>query len=462
MPFSALGLSAPLQRALAGQGYTVATPIQTAAIPPVLRGADVWGSAQTGSGKTAAYVLPLLQRLAATPRPPGRIARALILVPTRELAAQVGESVRRYGRFLSPPLKTLVVYGGVSINPQLMALGGGADVLVATPGRLLDIIDHNAVSLSAVATVVLDEADRLLALGFAAELARIVALLPAARQSLLFSATFPAEVDALARGLLREPVRVAVAAAPAAAPDIRQRAFEVDAPRRTQLLRNLVELEGWSRVLVFVATKYATEHVADKLRRAGLVADALHGELSQGGRTGALADFKSGKTRILVATDVAARGLDIVGLPAVVNYDLPRSAADYTHRIGRTGRAGENGVAVSFITADTHDHFRLIEKRHGLAIPREQLAGFEPEILAPARPPGVAATPGGGVKGRRPNKKDKLRAAAARDLPGLGAPRPPADASAKAGDARGSSPVPRTGLQQGRPRHGARAAEQGS
>jgi ATP-dependent RNA helicase RhlE len=411
MSFSTLGLSEPLQRAVAGKDYTAPTPIQVAAIPAILRGGDVWASAQTGSGKTAAYVLPLLQRVAATPRPGGRIARSLILVPTRELAAQVGESVRRYGRYLSPPLKTLVVYGGVSINPQLMALGGGADVLVATPGRLLDLVDHNAVSLSAVTALVLDEADRLLALGFAAELARIIGLLPAARQSLLFSATFPPEVEALARGLLRDPVRIALAVEPATAPDIRQRAFEVDAPQRTQLLRTLVEREGWSRVLVFVATKYATEHVADKLRRAGLDADALHGELSQGGRTGALADFKSGKTRILVATDVAARGLDIVGLPAVVNYDLPRSAADYTHRIGRTGRAGESGVAVSFVTADTHDHFRLIEKRHGLALPREQLPGFEPTVLAPEPRPAQA---GGGVKGRRPSKKDKLRAAAAR------------------------------------------------
>ena len=421
MSFSALGLSEPLCRAVAGKDYATPTPVQTAAIPAILRGGDVWASAPTGSGKTAAYVLPLLQRLAAAPRPPGRVARALILVPTRELAAQVGESVRRYGRYLSPSLKTLVVYGGVSINPQLMALGGGADVLVATPGRLLDLIDHNAVTLSATTAVVLDEADRLLALGFAAELARIVALLPAARQSLLFSATFPAEVEALARGLLRDPVRLALAPEPATAPDIRQRAFEVDAPRRTQLLRNLVELEGWPRVLVFVATQYATEHVADKLRRAGLNADALHGELSQGGRTAALADFKSGKTRILVATDVAARGLDITGLPAVVNYDLPRSAADYTHRIGRTGRAGESGVAVSFITAETHDHFRLIEKRHGLALPREQLAGFEPEVLAsPLRP----ATPGGGVKSSRPNKKDKLRAAAARAAAPAPSPHP--------------------------------------
>ncbi len=433
LAFAALKLSDPLLRAIAGKEYAAPTPIQAAAIPPILRGADVWASAQTGSGKTAAYALPLLQRLSAHARPPGRFTRALILVPTRELAAQVGESVRRYGRFLPQPLKTLVVYGGVSINPQMMALGGGADVLVATPGRLLDLIEHHAVSLSAVATLVLDEADRLLALGFAAELARLLALLPAQRQSLLFSATFPPEVETLARDLLREPVRLAIAVEPATAPDIRQRAIEVDVPARTQLLRHLIQTEGWTRVLVFVATKYATEHVADKLRRAGLAADALHGELSQGARTAALADFKAGITQVLVATDVAARGLDIVGLPAVVNYDLPRSATDYTHRIGRTGRAGETGVAVSFVSADTHTHFRLIEKRHGLQIPREQIAGFEPVELEPAPPlPSLAEVPGtGGVKGRRKSKKDKLREAAARAAGAVPAPVPSSPASVR-------------------------------
>lgn len=412
--FSELKLSEPLLRAVTEKEYATPTPIQAAAIPAILGGKDVWASAQTGSGKTAAFALPLLQRLSATPREPGRFARALVLVPTRELAAQVGEAVRRYGRFLPQPLKTLVVYGGVSINPQMMALGGGVDVLVATPGRLIDLIDHNAVSLSALSILVLDEADRLLALGFAAELTRIVDLLPARRQSLFFSATFPPEVEALARDLLRDPARITIVSEPETAPDILQRAIEVDAPRRTQLLRHLIETHRWECVLVFVATKYATEHVADKLRRAGLTAAALHGELSQGARTEALADFKAGKVQVLLATDVAARGLDIVGLPAVVNFDLPRSATDYTHRIGRTGRAGEAGVAVSFITADTHAHFRLIEKRHQLQIPREQIEGFEPVELEPVSlvSPEVAAT--GGVKGRRKSKKDKLREAAAR------------------------------------------------
>jgi len=407
MPFSVLGLSEPLLRAIAERKYSAPTPIQTSAIPAILRGRDVWASAQTGSGKTAAFALPLLQRLSATPRRPGRFARALILVPTRELAAQIGESLRRYARFLPEPLKTLVVYGGVSINPQMMALGGGADLLVATPGRLIDLLEHNAVSLSAVSHLVLDEADRLLDLGFSAELGRIVALLPEQRQSLLFSATFPAAVEALASGLLRNPARLDVPTAPETQPDIAQRAIEVDAPRRTQLLRQLVEEAKWPSVLVFVATKYATEHVADKLRRAGLNADALHGELSQGARTDALADFKAGRTQILVATDLAARGIDIAKLPVVVNFDLPRSADDYTHRIGRTGRAGETGIAINFISAETHAHFRLIEKRHGLSLPREQIAGFEPIQTE------VSAPPTGGIKGKRPNKKDKLRAAAA-------------------------------------------------
>jgi superfamily II DNA/RNA helicase len=409
MTFTALKLTVPLLRAIAEKGYDTPTPIQVSAIPPILSGSDVWASAQTGSGKTAAFALPLLQRLAASRRVPGRFVRALILVPTRELAAQIGESFRRYGRFLAEPMKTLVVYGGVSINPQMMALGGGADIIVATPGRLLDLVDQNAVSLSAVTTLVLDEADRLLALGFADELNRIVTRLSGKRQTLLFSATFPPDVEKLARSLLRDPVRVEVAPAPDTAPDIEQRAIEVDAPRRTQLLRHLIQAHGWRRVLVFVATKYATEHVADKLRRAGLRADALHGELSQGARQQALADFKDSKTQVLVATDVAARGLDIAQLPVVVNFDLPRSATDYTHRIGRTGRAGERGLAVSFISADSHAHFRLIEKRHHRALLREQIEGFEPlEIEVPA------PTSTGGIKGKRKSKKDRLREAEAR------------------------------------------------
>src|SRR4051812_28395103 len=291
--FSSLNLAVPLLRALAEEGYTQPTPIQNAAIPAILRGADVTASAPTGSGKTAAFALPILQQLSANRRAPGRFVRALVLVPTRELAAQVGEAFRRYSRFFSEPIKTLVVYGGVSINPQMMALGGGADVVVATPGRLLDLMAQNAVSLSAVKTLVLDEGDRLLALGFADELARIVQRLPLKRQTLLFSATFPPDVEALEKNVSLNSQRVEVSAPVEVAPDIEQRAIEVDPLRRTQLLRHLIQTHGWTRVLVFVATKYATEHVAEKLRRAGLKAEALHGELRQGARTNALADFKA-------------------------------------------------------------------------------------------------------------------------------------------------------------------------
>lgn len=408
MPFSSLGLSAPLLRAIAEEDYAAPTPVQAAAIPAILRGDDVWASAQTGSGKTAAFALPLLQRLTTTPRRSGRFVRTLVLAPTRELAAQIADSFLAYSRFLAEPIKTMAIFGGVSINPQMMDLGGGADVIVATPGRLLDLVNKNAVSLSAVSALVLDEADRLLDLGFADEVNRIIALLPAKRQNLLFSATFPSGVQTLANALLRDPLRIDIPAAPDTVPDILQRAIEVDPPRRTQLLRHLIQENKWTRVLVFVATKYATEHVAEKLRKAGIEARALHGELSQGARTRILTDFKSSKIQVLLATDLAARGLDIVELPVVVNFDLPRSASDYTHRIGRTGRAGESGLAVNFISAGTHAHFRLIEKRHHLSLPREQIAGFEPqEIEVPAPPPGV-----GGIKGRRKSKKDKLREAA--------------------------------------------------
>ncbi len=413
MPFSSLGLIAPLTQAVAELNYLTATPVQTAVIPAILRGEDVWASAQTGSGKTAAFALPILQQLAASPRERGRFVRALVLAPTRELAAQITTAFRTYGRHLPlPALKIMPLFGGVSINPQMMSLRGGADIIVATPGRLIDIVEHNALSLAAVSTLVLDEADRLLDMGFTDELNRILRLLPNRRQNLLFSATFPTEVRALAEKLLRSPTRFEGETAPAAQPVILQRAIEVDPPRRTQLLRHLIQSNGWTRVLVFVATKYATEHIAEKLRKADLDAWAFHGELSQGARTAALARFKEAKVGVLVVTDLASRGIDIVRLPVVVNFDLPRSAVDYTHRIGRTGRAGETGIAVSFISASTHTHFELIEKTHNLHIPREQIEGFEPEDLEVPAPPVSPA--GGGVKGKRKSKKDKLREAAAR------------------------------------------------
>ncbi len=409
MSFSALGLSSQLLRAIDVLGYKTPTPVQAAVIVPALRGTDVRALAQTGSGKTAAFALPILQRLQLSTEDGSVPSAALILVPTRELAAQVAEAFRNYGRFLPQHARIVTVHGGVSINPQLLALHGGADIVVATPGRLLDLVERNALSLSTVTTLVLDEADRLLDLGFIAELGKIISLLPKTRQCMLFSATFPKEVTALVDELLQDFVRVELAQTLATKPDIEERAIEVDSPQRTQLLRYLIQHHAWAQVLVFVATKYSTEHVAVKLRRADIRAGAINGELSQGARTQALADFKAGKLQVLVATDLAARGLDIVELDAVVNYDLPRSTVDYTHRIGRTGRAGKSGVAVSFISAESHAHFQQIEKRQERALlMREQIEGFEPtEIEVPVSPPT------GGIKGKRKSKKDKLRDAAA-------------------------------------------------
>jgi ATP-dependent RNA helicase RhlE len=408
--FSSLGLSDALLRALEDLGFEQPTLVQASAIPHVLSGADVWASAKTGSGKTAAFALPILQRLGErteTPRP--LPIAGLVLVPTRELAAQIADSIASLGAHLPRRVKTCVAVGGVSINPQMLALRGGADIVVATPGRLLDLVENNALSLSAVQTLVLDEADRLLSLGFANELARVRALVPQRCQRLLFSATFPPAVRALIDGLLHEPVALDIDQGDT--PDasaIAQRVIEVDERRRAELLRHLLATHAWPRVLVFVATKYATEHLTDKLRRHGIAAAPMHGELSQGARTQALEDFKASRLTVLVATDLAGRGLDIAELPAVLNFDLPRSTVDYVHRIGRTGRAGESGVAVSFVTAQNSAHWALIERRHHLQLPREVIEGFEPTD-APVAPSG-----NGGVKGRRKSKKDKLREAAQR------------------------------------------------
>ncbi len=410
MPFSNFDLAEPLLRAVSH--YPAPTPVQSAAIPVILSGGDVLATAQTGSGKTTAFVLPLLQRwiARATDRGDsrGRQLDTLILVPTRELAAQVRNVVQQCSAHLEERLKVVSAVGGVSINPQMMALRGGADVVVATPGRLLDLVEKNALQLTGVKSLVLDEADRLLDLGFADELKRIFDRLPERRQNLLFSATFPAAVETLAREWLSDPARIEIDSEPEESPDIEQRAIRVDTDKRTPLLRHLIETENWKRVLVFVASQYSADHVADKLRRNGISAQSFHGDLSQGARTDTLADFKNSLVRVLVATDLASRGLDIVQLPVVLNYDLPRSADDYTHRIGRTGRAGESGVAISFVTAASEAHFRLIEKRNRLSLAREQVQGFEATEQAPPRSAGGT----GGVKGRRKSKKDKLREAA--------------------------------------------------
>ncbi len=407
MDFAATELGLAAQRAAAARGYVTPTAVQLAVIPAILAGRDVWACAQTGSGKTAAFALPLIERCAAATS--GQPLQVLILVPTRELAAQVGAACTAYAQFAERRLKVVTAHGGVSINPQMMALRGGVDLLITTPGRLLDLFEHNALQPGGLSTLVLDEADRLFDLGFAEELLAILAVLPAARQNLLFSATFPPAVHTLAAQLLHDPLRIDIAAGEDTTPRITQRAIRVDRPRRTQLLRHLIEQHGWPRTLVFTATRYTTEHVAEKLRRLGLSAAALHGELSQAARTQALTNFKAGRLQVLLATDLAARGIDIVELPAVVNYDLPRSTEDYLHRIGRTGRAGAAGVAVSFVTADSAAHFDLIEKRHALLLPREVLAGFEPHEFAVALAPA-----NGGIKGKRKSKKDRLREAAAR------------------------------------------------
>jgi ATP-dependent RNA helicase RhlE len=417
--FRSLGLGDEVLAAVRGLGFERPTEVQARAIPVILGGGDVWASARTGSGKTAAFLLPLLEQLGQRrPQHPLPLF-GLILVPTRELAAQIAGVIAALTGPLRRPVKCCVAVGGVSINPQLLALRGGADLVVATPGRLLDLVEHNGLHLGAVSTVVLDEADRLLSLGFAEALDRVRGLLPPGCQKLLFSATFPPAVRALAEQWLRTPTAINVDAG--GVPDaqaIAQRAIEVDEARRGPLLRQLLQTEAWPRVLVFVATTEATEHVCRKLQAAGVRAAPLHGGLSQGARTDALAAFKAGRLQVLVATDLAARGLDIDELPAVVNYDLPRSPTDYVHRIGRTGRAGSSGVAVSFITAASSAHFDLIVRRHDLAVTREVLPGFEPRD--PAVPLDRAM---GGVKGKRKSKKDKLREAAARGAaPAVAAP----------------------------------------
>ena len=412
---SSLGLTPELTARAGEAGWVLATPIQADAIPAILQGDDVLGLSPTGSGKTAAFLLPVLHRLLAVPgvqdeRP--RRLRALVLAPTRELAQQIEAGAAA----LAPALKTVLAVGGVSINPQMMALRGGAHLVVATPGRLLDLLGQRALLLGGVQLLVLDEADRLLDLGFADEIQRVLAWLPARRQTLLFSATLPASVAALADAVLRKDA-VRIDARPGGdtpVGDVTQRAIEVDTAKRTPLLRHLIKQERWTRVLVFVATQYASEHVADKLRQAGLPAAALHGQLSAGRRRQALLDLAEGRLAVLVATDLAARGLDVDGLAVVVNHDLPRSVIDYTHRIGRTGRAGVPGLAVSFVCADapgSEAHFRLIEKRQAQRVLRERVAGFEPAVnTAPA----IAPDPQGGIKGRRKSKKDKLREAAGR------------------------------------------------
>ncbi len=381
MSFADLGLIPELLRAVAETGYTTPTPIQQQAIPVVLSGRDVMGGAQTGTGKTAGFTLPLLQRLsrhASTSTSPARHpVRALILAPTRELAMQVFESVKTYSKHV--PLRSTCIYGGVDMKPQIQDLRNGCEIVVATPGRLLDHVQQKTIQLGQVEMLVLDEADRMLDMGFIPDIRRILDLLPAARQSLLFSATFSDEIKKLADQMLKEPQLIEVARRNMVSETITHRVHPVSAGLKRNLLAHLLRHEPDTQALVFVATKLACGRLSHFLERHGITADAIHGDKGQAQRTETLEAFKSGKLRVLVATDVAARGLDIDELPSVINFELPHTAEDYVHRIGRTGRAGRQGNAVSLVSAEEKHHLAEIEKLIKLQIPQEVIPGFEPE-----------------------------------------------------------------------------------
>ena len=376
MSFVNVGLIEPLLSTIAEIGYQTPTAIQKSVIPTILSGKDVMAAAQTGTGKTAGFTLPLLQRLANGSKVRSNHVRALILAPTRELAVQIGESVANYGKHLA--LKSMVVYGGVKINPQMMKLRGGVDILIATPGRLLDLVNRNAVKLSQVEILVLDEADRMLDMGFSAEIGKILTLLPAKRQNLLFSATFSDEIHNLTREFLKNPVKVAVSPRNSAPKSVKQWVYEVDKSKKNFLLGHLISTNNWTQVLVFVRTKKGADLLVRQLTDDNISAVAIHGDKSQGQRTRALADFKGCKTTVLVATDIAARGLDIQELPQVINFDLPKVAQDYIHRIGRTGRANLNGEAISLVSADEVKLLAAVETLIRQTLVREMVTGFIP------------------------------------------------------------------------------------
>ena len=384
MSFAELGLEPRLLTAIETKGYTIPSPIQEKAIPAILAGDDVMAAAQTGTGKTAAFTLPLLQRLAKGHRAQANQVRALVLTPTRELAAQVAESVATYGVDL--PLTSAVVFGGVKINPQMMRLRRGADVLVATPGRLLDLYQQKAVKFNQLEVLILDEADRMLDMGFINDLKRILSVLPKDRQNLMFSATFAEQIRDLAKGLMNQPVEINVSPANTTAPTVKQWLCPVDKKQKPALLQELIISNNWTQVLVFCRTKHGCNKLAKWLVGGGISADAIHGNKSQGARTRALAQFKAGEVKVLVATDIAARGLDIDQLPQVVNYDLPNIAEDYVHRIGRTGRANQTGAAISLVCADEIEFLESIEHLIQKHIERDYIEGFIPvHALPPSR-----------------------------------------------------------------------------
>ncbi|MCD6525594.1 MAG: DEAD/DEAH box helicase [Desulfuromonas sp.] len=404
MTFDNLGLSAELLRAVSEQGYSVPTPIQAKAIPVVLEGRDILAGAQTGTGKTAGFTLPLLQLMnAEKPASGKRPVRALILTPTRELAAQVGESVSCYGKYL--PISSTVIFGGVNIRPQISALRKGVDILVATPGRLLDHVSQKTLDLSQVEFLILDEADRMLDMGFIHDIRKVLALLPKKRQNLLFSATFSNEIKRLADGLLNAPTLIEVARRNTAAESVAQLVHQVDKKRKRELLSFLIGSKNWRQVLVFTRTKHGANRLSQQLEKDGISSAAIHGNKSQGARTRALANFKKGEVRVLVATDIAARGLDIDQLPHVVNYELPNVSEDYIHRIGRTGRAGNEGQAVSLVCVDELKLLKDIERLLKREIPKEVIEGFEPDLSLPAEPIKNGRQSRGG--GNKPNQNQR-------------------------------------------------------
>ena len=398
MTFSDLGLATELLRTVAKEGYHQPTPIQSKAIPVILAGLDVLGSAQTGTGKTAAFVLPLLQKLKTRQLNQNRSPQALIVVPTRELAVQVAESVKTYGRSL--PLRSTVVFGGVKINPQIHNLRRGVDILVATPGRLLDHARQQTVDLSRVKYFVLDEADRMLDMGFISDIRKIMALLPAKRQNLLFSATFSSEITNLAGSLLHLPTCIEVERRQLAAEQVLQVVHPVDKKRKRELLAYLIGSGDWRQVLVFTRTKHGANLLSRQLEEDGICATAFHGNKSQGARSRALADFKQGRIRVLVATDIAARGLDIDLLSHVVNFELPQVPEDYVHRIGRTGRAGRDGQAVSLVCVDELKLLRDIEQLLKRRVPKIEIKGYEPDPMIVAQPPLRRKRRGGGPRAK--------------------------------------------------------------
>jgi len=396
MNFDSLELNAAILKALADKGYTSATPVQAQAIPAILEGKDVMAAAQTGTGKTAGFTLPILERLSQGDRAQANQVRALILTPTRELAAQVADNVEQYSRNL--PLRSCVVYGGVKINPQMLALRKGADILVATPGRLMDLYNQNAVKFNRLEVLVLDEADRMLDMGFIRDIKKIMAILPKQRQSLLFSATFSDDIRDLARQLVKNPVEISVSPRNTTTSLVEHYLHPVDKKQKPALLMSLIVDNKWQQVLVFMRTKHGANRLTRYLETGGVKAAAIHGNKSQGARTRALADFKSGAVNVLVATDIAARGIDIDQLPHVVNFELPAVAEDYVHRIGRTGRAGASGEAVSLVCADEHKELCAIESLIQMEIRRDYQDGFHPVNDVPDSLP---------LRTRRPKKPKK-------------------------------------------------------